>query len=292
MKYSFITRHKNTWPISLQCRVLGVTRNGYYSDQLRQKNRPDDPVHQDMIDWVKDLAESSRYSYGSRRMKKALNVLGYPVSRNKARKLMQEAEVKARQRKKFKVTTNSNHKQPVFENLLERQFDVSRIDRVYASDVTYIWTQEGWLYLAVVIDLCSRKVVGWSMSSRMKAQLVCDALKMAIWRRRPEAGLIHHSDRGSQYASKAFRRLLKAHGINGSMSRKGDCWDNAVVESFFGSLKQEQVQWQHYQTRYEAQQDILEYITMFYNSQRLHSYLDYRSPCDYEQQLLEMRKAA
>lgn len=292
MKYSFITRHKNTWPISLQCRVLGVTRNGYYSDQLRKKNRPDDPVHQDMIDWVKDLAESSRYSYGSRRMKKALNVLGYPVSRNKARKLMQEAEVKARQRKKFKVTTNSNHKQPVFENLLERQFDVSRIDRVYASDVTYIWTQEGWLYLAVVIDLCSRKVVGWSMSSRMKAQLVCDALKMAIWRRRPEAGLIHHSDRGSQYASKAFRRLLKAHGINGSMSRKGDCWDNAVVESFFGSLKQEQVQWQHYQTRYEAQQDILEYITMFYNSQRLHSYLDYRSPCDYEQQLLEMRKAA
>jgi transposase InsO family protein len=271
---------------------LGVTRNGYYSDQVRKKNRPDDPVHQDMIDWVKDLAESSRYSYGSRRMKKALNVLGYPVSRNKARKLMQEAEVKARQRKKFKVTTNSNHKQPVFENLLERQFDVSRIDRVYASDVTYIWTQEGWLYLAVVIDLCSRKVVGWSMSSRMKAQLVCDALKMAIWRRRPEAGLIHHSDRGSQYASKAFRRLLKAHGVKGSMSRKGDCWDNAVVESFFGSLKQEQVQWQHYQTRYEAQQDILEYITMFYNSQRLHSYLDYRSPCDYEQQLLEMRKAA
>lgn len=292
MKYSFITRHKNTWPISLQCRVLGVTRNGYYSDQVRKKNRPEDPVHQDMIDWVKDLAESSRYSYGSRRMKKALNVLGFPVSRNKARKLMQEAEVKARQRKKFKVTTNSNHKQPVFENLLERQFDVSRIDRVYASDVTYIWTQEGWLYLAVVIDLCSRKVVGWSMSSRMKAQLVFDALKMAIWRRRPEAGLIHHSDRGSQYASKAFRRLLKAHGFKGSMSRKGDCWDNAVVESFFGSLKQEQVQWQHYQTRYEAQQDILEYITMFYNSQRLHSYLDYRSPCDYEQQLLEMRKAA
>ena len=292
MKYSFITRHKNTWPISLQCRVLGVTRNGYYSYQVRKNNRPDDPEHQDMIDWVKDIAESSRYSYGSRRMKKALNVLGYPVSRNKARKLMREADVKARQRKKFKVTTNSNHKHPVFDNLLGRQFDVPQTDQVYASDVTYIWTQEGWLYLAVVIDLCSRKVVGWSMSSRMKAQLVCDALKMAIWRRRPQAGLIHHSDRGSQYASKAFRRLLKANGFKGSMSRKGDCWDNAVVESFFGSLKQEQVQWQHYQTRYEAQQDILEYITMFYNAQRLHSYLDYMSPCDYEQQLLEMKKAA
>ncbi len=126
----------------------------------------------------------------------------------------------------------------------------------------------------------------------MKAQLVCDALKMAIWRRRPQAGLIHHSDRGSQYASKAFRRLLKAHGFKGSTRRKGDCWDNAVVESFFGSLKQEQVQWQHYQTRHEAQQDMLEYITMFYNFQRLHSHLGYISPCDYEQQLLEMKKAA
>lgn len=265
-----------------------MTRSGYYSHQARKNNRPDDPAHQEMLDWVKDIVESSRYSYGSRRMKKALNALGYPVSRNKARKLMREANVKARQRKKFKVTTNSNHKQPVFGNLLERQFDVAQPDRVYASDVTYIWTQEGWLYLAVVIDLCSRQVVGWSMGSRMTAQLVCDALKMAIWRRRPKAGLIHHSDRGSQYASKAFRRLLKAHGFKGSMSRKGDCWDNAVVESFFGSLKQEQVQWQHYQTRHEAQQDILAYITMFYNTQRLHSYLDYMSPCDYEQQLLEM----
>ncbi len=292
MKYLFITRHKNTWPISLQCRVLGVTRNGYYSYRVRKNNGPVEPKHQAMLDWVKDIANSSRYSYGSRRMKKALNALGYPVSRYKARKLMREAEVKARQRKKFTVTTNSNHKHPVFDNLLERQFDVAQTDRVYASDVTYIWTQEGWLYLAVVIDLCSRQVVGWSMSSRMKAQLVCDALKMAIWRRRPEAGLIHHSDRGSQYASKAFRRLLKAHGFRGSMSRKDDCWDNAVVESFFGSLKREQVQWQHYQTRHEAQQDILGYITMFYNTQRLHSHLDYMSPCDYEQKLLKMKNAA
>ncbi len=290
MKYSFITRHKNTWPISLQCRVLGVTRNGYYSYWTRRNSRPEDSEHQDMLDWVKDIAASSKYSYGSRRMKKALNALGYPVSRNKARKLMREADVKARQRKKFKVTTNSNHQQPVFDNLLARQFDVPQIDRVYASDVTYIWTQEGWLYLAVVIDLCSRRVVGWSMSSRMKAQLVCDALKMAIWQRRPEAGLIHHSDRGSQYASKAFRRLLKVDGFHGSMSRKGNCWDNAVVESFFGSLKQEQVQWQHYQTRHEAQQDILEYITMFYNPRRLHSHLGYMSPCDYEKKLLEVKK--
>lgn len=292
MKYSFITQHKNTYPISLQCRVLGVTRTGYYSHEVRKNTRPADPMYQAIIDWVKELAERSRYSYGSRRMKKALNALGFAVSRSKARRLMRDADVKARQRKKFKVTTHSNHQYPVFDNLLERQFEVLQIDQVYASDVTYIWTQEGWLYLAVVIDLCSRQVVGWSMSSRMKAQLVCDALTMAIWRRRPQAGLIHHSDRGSQYASQAFRLLLKVYGFKGSMSRKGNCWDNAVVESFFGSLKQEQVQWQHYQTRYEAQQDILEYITMFYNTQRLHSYLDYRSPCDYEQQLLVMNKAA
>ena len=292
MKYLFITQHKNTYPISLQCQVLGVSRNGYYHYQASQANRPDDPVHQEMLEWVQDIAESSGYSYGSRRMKKALNALGFPISRNKARKLMREAGVQARQRKKYKVTTNSNHKQPVFDNLLERQFDVPQTDQVYASDVTYVWTQEGWLYLAVVIDLCSRRVVGWSMSSRMKAQLVCDALTMAIWQRRPKAGLIHHSDRGSQYASKAFRRLLKAHGFRGSMSRKGDCWDNAVVESFFGSLKQERVQWQSYQTRYEAQQDILDYISMFYNSWRLHSYLGYVSPNDFEQQLLKMKKVA
>jgi len=205
---------------------------------------------------------------------------------------MKEAGVSVRQRKKYKITTNSNHKQPVFDNLLKRDFAVAQPDLAYAGDVTYIWTQEGWLYLAVVIDLFSRKVVGWSMSSRMKAGLVCDALKMSIWRRRPKEGLIHHSDRGSQYASQDFRTLLKVHGIKGSMSRKGDCWDNAVVESFFGSLKQERVQWENYQTRYEAQQDILEYITMWYNSDRLHSYLGYMSPNDYEQQVLEWEKVA
>jgi len=292
VKYSFITRHKNAYPISLQCQVLGVSRNGYYKYQRCLGNRPDDPNHQEMLEWVKDIAKSSGYTYGSRRMKKALNVLGYPVSRNKARKLMREANVQARQRKKYKVTTNSNHQHPVFDNLLNREFDVAQPDQVYAADITYIWTQEGWLYLAVVIDLCSRRIVGWSMSSRMKAQLVCDALQMAIWQRQPKAGLIHHSDRGSQYAGKAFRRLLKAHSIEGSMSRKGDCWDNAVAESFFGSLKQELVQWRNYQTRYEAQQDILEYISMFYNPRRLHSYLGYMSPNDFEKQLMEIKKAA
>ena len=292
MKYSFITQHKNAYPIGLQCQILGVSRSGYYYYRKHIAPRPVDPVYQEMIDFVKKIAEESNHSYGSRRMKKALNALGFPVSRNKARKLMKEAGVSVRQRKKYKVTTNSNHKQPVFENLVKRDFEVSQPDRVYAGDVTYIWTQEGWLYLAVVIDLFSRRVVGWSMNSRMKAGLVCDALRMAIWRRRPDEGLIHHSDRGSQYASRDFRTLLKVHGIKGSMSRKGDCWDNAVVESFFGSLKQERVQWRSYQSRYEAQQDVLEYISMWYNSERLHSYLGYMSPNDYEQQALEWKKVA
>ena len=197
MKYAFITQHKNAYPISLQCQVLGVSRNSYYQYMERLRSKPDDPVHTEMLEWVKAIAESSDYTYGSRRMKKALNALGYPVSRHKARKLMREARVRARQRRKYKVTTNSKHQQPVFENLVNRAFDVAEPDQVYAADVTYVWTQEGWLYLAVVIDLCSRRVVGWSMSSRMKAQLVCDALRMAIWRRQPKAGLIHHSDRGS-----------------------------------------------------------------------------------------------
>jgi len=292
VKYAFITRHKNTYSIRLQCQVLGVRRQCYYHYRRHTENKPIAPEHEEMLAWVKKIAQASDDTYGNRRMKIAMNCLGYPISRNKARKLMKKADVQVRHRKKYKVTTNSNHKQPVFDNLVQRQFDVSKPDQVYAADVTYIWTQEGGLYLAVVIDLCSRKVVGWSMSSRMKAQLVCDAMKMAIWQRKPKAGLIHHSDRGSQYASQAFRKLLKAHDIKGSMSRKGDCWDNAVVESFFGSLKQERVHWRNYQTRYEAQQDILNYISVFYNNHRLHSTLGYVSPSKYERQLTDMKEAA
>lgn len=274
------------------CEVLGVNRNSYYSYQKRQADKAEDPVHTEMISWVKRIAKSSQNSYGSRRMKRALGALSYPVSRQMARQLMREAGVQVRSKKKFRNTTNSNHKHPVYENLLNREFDVDKKDQAYVSDITYIWTQEGWLYLAVVIDLYSRKIVGWSMSSRMKAKMVCDALKMAMWQRRPAAGLIHHSDRGVQYASLEFRRLLDANDFKGSMSRKGNCWDNAVAESFFGSLKQERVQWRSYQTRHEAQQDILEYISMFYNSQRLHSYLDYKSPNQYENETADLKKVA
>ena len=274
------------------CRLLGVTRSGYYGYQRRKEGRIVDYYHQELLEAVKDIAKASDDTYGSRRMKKALCALSYPVSRNKARKLMKEAKVRVKCRKKYKVTTNSKHKQPVFENVLDQQFEVTQPDRAYVGDITYLWTQEGWLYLAVVIDLFSRKVVGWSIGSRMKAQLVCDALQMAIWQRRPKAGLIVHSDRGSQYASKTYRRLLSVNKFVGSMSRKGNCWDNAVAESFFGSLKQERVQWRHYQTRYEAQQDVLNYIAMFYNRHRLHSTLGYKSPSQYEAEMVTLKKAA
>lgn len=292
MKYSFIAQHKKTWPIDAMCRVLGVKRNGYYSYQRTQSLKIEDPAHAEMLEWVKEIAESSHYSYGTRRMKKALNALSFPVTRGKAKKLMDEAGVKVRSRKKYKVTTNSDHKQPVFENVLDRRFEVNEPDIAYVQDITYIWTQEGWLYLAVVIDLFSRKVVGWSMGSRMKAQLVCDALNMAIWQRKPKADLVVHSDRGSQYASKIYRKLLKQCKFVGSMSRLGNCWDNAVAESFFGSLKQEKVQWCNYQTRHEAQQDVLGYISMFYNARRLHSYLDYKSPNQFEMEITELRNVS
>lgn len=293
MKYAFIAQRKKTYPVDLMCRLLGVKRNGFYRymKNLHQL-KPFDDKRTQMMEWMHKIAKASDYSYGSRRMKKALNALGYPVGRRYTRTLMKEANIQVRYKKKYKVTTNSNHKLPVFDNVLERRFDVPNPNLTYVQDITYIWTQEGWLYLAVVIDLYSRRVVGWSMGSRMKAKLVCDALTMAIWQRSPKAGLIVHSDRGSQYASTQYRRLLKGHGFVGSMSRKGDCWDNAVVESFFGSLKQELVQWKHYQSRHEAQQDILRYITTFYNPERLHSYLGYRSPNHYEADLKEIEKVA
>lgn len=285
MKYRFITQHKNTYPISLQCQVLGVSRQGYYHYSKITANKQRTTEHQEMLDWIKELALLTDFTYGSRRMVGALNALSYGVSRNKVIHLMREAKISVRRKKKYKVTTDSKHKSPVYPNVLKRQFSVTKIDQVYVSDITYIPTREGWLYLAVVIDLCSRKVVGWSTHKTMTAKLVCDALKMALWRRRPKPGLIHHSDRGSQYASDMFRQLLKDNKIIGSMSRKGNCWDNAVAESFFGSLKQERVQWYDYQRRDEARQDIVQYISIFYNSYRLHSTLDYVCPNDFEKQL-------
>jgi putative transposase len=274
------------------CRVLGVKSNNYYSYQKRKKNELSDSTHQDMLDLVKDIAKFSNNTYGTRRIKAVLNALSFPVSRWKVAKLMKEANVWVRYKKKYKSTTNSEHNKPLYKNELEQNFTTEQPNQAFVGDITYIWTAEGWLYLAVVIDLYSRKVVGWSMGSRMKAQLVCDALTMAIWQRQPDKGLIVHSDQGVQYASHQYRQLLATNGFVGSMSKKGCCWDNAVAESFFGSLKQERVHWRNYETRYEAQQDVMNYITMWYNSNRLHSYLGYQCPNDFELKINELEKAS
>ena len=199
------------------CQLMGVSRSACYDYVRCTDHCSADPCHLETLETIRDLAKSSHHSYGSRRIGKALNARGYPMGRWKARRLMQEAGVQVSYRKEYKITPDSNHKQPVFGNKLNRQIYVARPDQVYVSDITYIWTQEGRLYLAVVIDLFSRKVVGWSMSSRMKAKLVCDALQMAVWQRQPQAGLTIHSDRGSQYACKQHRQLLKIHGFIGSM---------------------------------------------------------------------------
>lgn len=195
---------------------------------------------------------------------------------------MKMAGVCAKQKRKFKATTDSKHNEPVAPNLLNREFRVEEPDKVYVSDITYIWTSEGWFYLAVFIDLFSRRVVGWSLNQRMSRTLVMNALRMAIWRRQPLPGLIVHSDRGSQYCSGEFQKMLSDHRMISSMSRKGNCWDNAVAESFFGSLKTERVFFSNYRTRDDARRDVIDYIEMFYNSNRRHSYLGYISPNEFE----------
>ena len=262
---------------------MQVARSGYYSWSKGTKSQRQQE-YECMIPIVQDAHAQSRGTYGSRRIAAEVVSHGYPCGRYKARTLMNLADVAAKQKRKFKVTTDSKHDLPVAPNLLDREFEVQEADRVYVSDITYIWTQEGWLYLAVVIDLFSRQVVGWSMNNRMKTDLIINALTMARWRRQPGAGVLFHSDRGSQYCSKKFQKELKAHGMISSMSRKGNCWDNAVAESFFGSLKTERVFFANYKTRDGAKRDIVDYIEMFYNSRRRHSYLGYVSPKQFEEQ--------
>ncbi len=231
---------------------------------------------------AKDIFGKSGKTYGSRRMLKELNKGGHDVGRYKTRSLMKKLELRVVSAKRFKVTTDSKHNHPVAPNLLNRQFEVDRPDTAWVGDITYLWTQEGWLYLAVILDLYSRRVVGWSMSNRMTTDLPLEALRMAWWSRKPGKGLIHHTDRGSQYCSGQYQNELKRYNMVCSMSRKGNCWDNAVAERFFRSLKSERTDYRRYATRYEASQDIIDYISMFYNSRRLHSYLGYLSPIEFE----------
>lgn len=228
----------------------------------------------------------SRQTYGSPRIHAALRAEGVEAGRHRIARLMHSHSIQAKTRRKFKTTAQSDHNLPVAENLLDRGFSVNQPDTAWAGDITYVWTQEGWLYLAVLLDLFSRKVVGWALSDRIDRHLVVKALDQAIGARKPAPGLLVHSDRGSQYASDDYQNLLKDHHLVCSMSRKAECWDNAVSESFFGSLKQELTYHETYTTREEARQAIFEYIAVFYNRQRLHSTLGYISPMTFEANIL------
>jgi len=234
---------------------------------------------------MKELFRSSRDSLGSRTLMGNLREEGFKIGRYRTRRLMKVLNLKVKQKRKYKVTTDSKHHLSVAENVLNRQFSPTAPNQAWGADITYLWTQEGWIYLAVVIDLYSRRVVGWAMDRHMKKALVIRALMMAINLRKPSPGLIHHSDRGSQYASHACQALLQQHGMICSMSRKGNCWDNAPVERFFSSLKREWTGDRLYRTRQEAIADVREYVAVYYNSKRLHSTLGYKTPMDYEKNL-------
>ena len=268
----------------MQCQVLQVSRSGFYAYLGRQAHPVIDVEEITLLARIQAIAAKTRWSYGSRRMARALQEEGFQVGRYKARRLMKDAGVVVKRRNTRKPqTTDSRHGYGVTPNVLDRGFDVAKPNVAWAGDLTYVWTQEGWLSLAVLLDLYSRKVVGWSLGSRMDVGLVKGALEMAIGRRHPEPGLIHHTDRGSQYACHTYRDMLSQHGMVCSMSGKGECLDNAVAERFFGSLKREWTSDRHYETRQEARDDIIEYIEMFYNSNRKHSYLGYLSPNEYEE---------
>ena len=283
MKYAFIHQHRFQYSITALCRRLNVSSSGYrhwrhYPVSIRQQKDQAIVIH------LKEIHRECKSTYGYRRMYHAARLQGLDVGRNRVHRLMRVNGIMARYKRKYKTTTNSRHSLSIAHNLLNRQFNVNTPNQVWVSDITYVPTQEGWLYLATTLDLYSRKIVGWAMEKRMQKSLVIRSLQMALHNRRPNPSqrLMHHSDRGSQYASKLFQKLLKANDIRCSMSRKGNCWDNAVAESFFRTLKEERVYQQRYKTRDEAKHSIFEYIQVFYNQQLLHSSLGYMSPNQFE----------
>lgn len=263
------------------CQLFNVSRGGYYAWLKRPKSRRS-RKNEKLKAEIVDIFDGSHRTYGAPRIHADLRSQGFFCGRNRVARLMKQLGIKAKTKRKFKATTDSKHNLPVAPNLLDQNFEAAGPNKVWAADITYIPTREGWLYLAVCIDLYSRMVVGWSMDSRITKQLVVDAFNMAARNRPGARGLVHHSDRGSQYASQEFQNILHSYEMLCSMSRKGNCYDNAVVESFFHSLKTEWVHHYCYETRQEAKASIFEYIEIFYNRQRRHSQLNYLSPADYE----------
>jgi putative transposase len=280
--FSFIFQHKDAWPVTLLCNTLGVSPTGFYAWLQRPRSAQQQRRDALLVEIAAIHAEVKE-RYGSPRLHKELAHRGVPCCVNTVAKLMHDNDIRAKSARKFRNTTDSNHPLPVADNVLDRQFDPQGPNEKWVTDITYVPTREGWLYLAVVEDLYSRMVVGWAMADTMTSRLVVDALQMAVQRRFPGEGLLAHSDRGSQYASEHYQRLLGQHGITCSMSRRANCWDNAPMESFFASLKKELTHHEDYQTRAEARASIFEYIETFYNPKRRHSSLGYVSPIEYEQ---------
>lgn len=291
MRFEFIKARKADWPVAVMCRVLRVTRSGFYA----WRRRPRGPRARETLRLLLAIRESwnrSGRNYGSPRVLQDLRAQGWRVSKKRVEKLMRDNGMQAKRKRRFRTTTKSDHTRPVAPNVLNREFDVDAPNTVWAGDISYIWTREGWLYLAVILDLFSRRVVGWAMSNRIDTKLALDAMDMALDRRRPDGGLLHHSDRGCQYASARYGKLLEAHGVVPSMSRKANCYDNAVVESFFGTLKNELVHHVDFLTRDAARIAVFEFIEVYYNRHRRHSSLGYLSPIDYENAMEGIPQAA
>jgi len=283
VKFAFIAAEKATFPVRVLCRTLEVSRAGFYAWQTRAP-APRTQADQRLGVEIQAIHAESRQRYGSPRVHAELRHRGQRPSRKRVARLMRQHGLCARRRRRFRITTDSQHKHPVAPNVLARRFAVAAPDTAWVTDITYLWTEEGWLYLAVILDLFSRAVVGWALSAQITRHLTLRALTMALGRRRPPQGLLHHSDRGSQYASADYRRALTTHGIVCSMSRRGNCWDNAVAESFFATLKVELAHDAHWRTRAHAQDEVFEYLEGFYNGQRRHSALGYLSPVTFERQ--------
>jgi putative transposase len=283
VKFAFVKDHQRRWPVAVICRVLKVARSGFYA-WLRRKPSARQVRQAQLLAKIRVAHAQNRQLYGSPRVHRALLIDGETVSRNTVAKLMRQAKIRAKTRRGFVPrTTDSRHQQPLADNVLDRDFTASAPDRKWLTDITYVPTDEGWLYLAGVLDCFSRKLVGWSMCDHMRVDLVSDALKMALHHRQPDGKkLLHHSDRGVQYASDDYQHLLEQHRISVSMSGRGDCYDNAMMESFWATLKTELVHQCQYATRAQARQSIFEYIEVFYNRKRLHSSLGYVSPESFE----------
>jgi putative transposase len=284
VRFAFIVAEKAAFPVRLLCRTLQVSRAGFYAWHTRPP-APRTQADERLGLEIAAIHAESRQRYGSPRVHAELADRGCRTSRKRVARLMRGRGLAARRRRRFRVTTHSRHPFPIAPNVLARQFERAGPDQAWVTDITYIPTGEGWLYLAVIVDLCSRFAVGWAMSERVTDDLTLDALGMALARRRPAAGLLHHSDRGSQYASGDYQRLLAQHGIVCSMSRRGDCWDNAVAESFFATVKVELVHDAAWATRASARTELFDYLELFYNGQRRHSALGYLSPRAFERRL-------